>query len=152
MFSEISRFLEKELAAAKTMWDKADPRISSNGSFVDGHYLESPADKEKRENTQKLVKNLEALKKAGFTYMVVCLKDGDIVSVRFHKKADGGAYIFENGSLLLTSEGLDKHHNGIVSAEQGEWVIAEFQDGAIDAEILKKFCEVDDWHVCINHE
>jgi len=149
--SEI-RSLEKMLATAKTMWDEADPRLGSKASFINGYYLESPTDKEKREATQKLVKNLDALKAAEFTYMVVCLKDRYIVSVRFHKRAVGNAYVFENGSLLLTSEGIDKHHNGIVSAEQGEWVITEFQDGAIDAEILKKFCEVDGWHVCINHE
>lgn len=151
-FAEIIKSLEKALASAKTMWDGPHPRVGSNSRFVNGQVAESPDDKKARESTQKFVKDLEALKAAGFTYMVVCLADGEIVSVRFHKRAFEGAYVFENGSLLLTSEGLDKHHNGIVSAEQGEWVIAEFQDGAIDVEILKQFCEVDGWHVCILQE
>ncbi len=151
-FAEIIQSFEKALASARTMWDEPHPRFGSTSSFVNDRFAESPDDKIAREAKRKSVKDLEALKAAGFIYIVVCLKDGEIVSVRFHKRALEGAYVFENGSQLLTSEGLDKHHNGIVSADQGEWVIAEFQDGAIDAEILKKFCEVDDWHVCINHE
>ncbi len=151
-FAEIIQSLEKALASARTMWDEPHPRFSSTSSFVNDQFAESPDDKKAREAKRKFVKDLEALKADGFTHVVVCLKDGAIVSVRFHKRALEGAYVFENGSQLLTSEGLDKHHNGIVSVEQGEWVIAEFQDGAIDAEILKKFCEVDDWHICINHE
>lgn len=151
-FTEIKRTLEEALASARTMWDGPNPRFGSVSSFVNGQFAESPDDKKAREAKKKFVKDLEALKAAGFTYMVVCLKDGDIVSVRFHKRALEGAYVFENGSQLLTSEGIDKYHNGIMSAEQGEWVIAEFQDGAIDAEILKKFCEVDGWHVCILQE
>jgi len=151
-FAEIIKSLEKALASARTMWDGPNPRFASPSSFVNGQFAESTDDKKAREVIKKFVKDLEALKADGFTYMVVCLADGNIVSVRFHKRAVEGAYVFENGSLLLTSEGLDKDHNGIVSAEQGVWVIAEFQDGAIDAEILKKFCEVDGWHVCILQE
>ncbi len=151
-FSEISLSLEEALASARTMWDKPNPRISLNGSFTDGKFAESPDDKKAREARRKFVKRLEALKAAGFTYMVVCLADGNVVSARFHKRALKGAYVFENGSLLLTSEGLDKDHNGIVSAEQCDWVIAEFQDGAIDTKILEQFCEVDGWHVCILQE
>jgi hypothetical protein len=146
-FDKISQAMQ----LAKTMWYKPHPRISSNGSFTDGKFVESPDDKKAREAKNEFVKDLEALKAAGFTYVVICLADEDIVSVSFHKRAVGG-YLFVNGSLLLTSQGLDKHHNGIVSAEKGVWVIAEFQDGAIDPEILEQFSDIDGWHVCIHHE
>ena len=150
-FTEIIQSLKKDLASARTMWDGPNPRFGSISSFVNGQFAESPDDKKAREEKKKFVKDLEALKAAGFTYMVVCLADENIVSVRFYKRAVG-AYVFENGSLLLTSQGLDKHHNGIVSAEKGVWVIAEFQDGAIDPEILEQFSDMDGWHVSIHHE
>jgi len=137
------------LEDAKTMFDVPDPRIGSTSSFVGGKFTESTFDKEAREATRKFVKDLKALKAAGFTYINICLRDGVIVSVCFHKRAASG-YLFENGSLLLTSEGLDKHHNGIVSAEKGEWVIAEFQDGAIDPEILEQYHYEDGWYVCVH--
>jgi hypothetical protein len=143
--------IRKVLISANSMYDEPHYRLGSSSSFLNGKFVESPDDKKAREATRKLVKDLDALKAAGFTYVVICLADEDIVSVSFHKRAVGG-YLFENGSLLLTSEGLDKHHNGIVSAEKGVWVIAEFQDGAIDPEILEQFSDMDGWHVCIHRK
>ena len=143
---EISKALKK----AKTMFDEHHPRIGSTSSFTGGKFTESPYDKIAREAKQKCVKDLDALEAAGFNHMHVCFKDEYLVSVRFHKRAVVGAYVFEDGSLLLTDEGLDKHHNGIVSAEKGEWVIAEFQDGAIDPEILKQYHHENGWYVCVH--
>jgi len=144
--------ISETLILAKTMWNLPHPRLGPKGSFTNGNFAESTKDKEAREATRKLVKDLKALKAAGFTYINVCLIGEAIVSVRFHKQAVDGPYVFENGSLLLTSEGIDKHHNGIVSAEEGEWVIAEFQDGAINPEILKQYNYEDGWYVYVHQE
>jgi len=144
--------IRKALTSAKTMFDAPHRRLGSTSSFTDGKFTESPDDQKAREATQKLVKDMDALKAAGFNHIVVSLIDKAIVSVRFHKRAVVGAYVFENGSRLLTSEGLDKHHNGIVSAEKGEWVIAEFQDGAIDPKILEQYHHEDGWYVCVHQE
>jgi hypothetical protein len=142
--------IRQALEKAKTMFDEHHPRIGSTSSFTGGKFTESQYDKIAREAKQKCVKDLEALEAAGFNHMHVCFKGEYLVSVCFHKRTIDGAYVFENGSLLLTYEGLDKHHNGIVSAEKGEWVIAEFQDGAIDAEILKQYHHEDGWYVCVH--
>ncbi len=139
------------LAQAHTMWDEAHPRLASNSSFLDGKFVESPSDKETRETFQNAVRSITALKEAGFTYIKIHITDAKLVSVCFYKKAVHGGYVFENGTLLLTAEGIGTHHNGIVSAEKGKWVIAEFQDGAVDPEILKQYHYYDGWYVCIHN-
>jgi len=144
--------ISEALTSAKTMFDAPHPRLGSTSSFTDGNFEESTSDKEVREAARKLVKDMDALKSAGFNHIVVSLTGEDLVSVCFHKRAVGGAYVFENGSLLLTSEGLDKLHNGIVSAEKGEWVIAEFQDGATDPKILEQYHYEDGWYICVHQK
>ena len=151
-FPEIIKSLKKALAVAKTMWDVPNPRLASKPSFIDGLFRESVEDKEKRELFNKHVKDLQALKELGFIYLGVYIQDGNLVSASFYKKAESGDYLFENGSLHLTCKGMGKFDNGIVSAEPGVWVIAEFQDGSIDPKILEQFCEEDGWHVCIHQE
>lgn len=151
-FPEIIQSLKKALDEANTMWDVPNPRLGSETSFIDGIFLESEIDKKIRENYQKHVKDLKALKALGFIYVDVCIQDEKLVSASFYKIAASGGYLFENGSLLLTSKGMGKFDNGIVSAKHGEWVIAEFQDGSIDPTILEQFCEEDGWHVCIHQE
>jgi hypothetical protein len=149
-FPEIIQSLETVLAVAKTMWQDPHPRLASKTSFVDGLFRESVEDKEKRELFNKHVKDLQALKELGFIYVGVCFEDGNLVSASFYKKAEKGGYLFENGSLHLTCKGMGKFDNGIVSAEPGEWVIAEFQDGSTDPKILNEFHEVDGWQFCIH--
>jgi hypothetical protein len=121
----------------KTMWDSPHPRLNHS------------------ESCKTSLTSLTGIYSNGFTHLCVKTRYGEPKSAHFNTLAKDG-YVFGNGTVFMTCEGMNIQENGIITAEVGEWVIAEYQCGCIDTEVLSKYEEVeyDDmvWQVCVQEE
>jgi hypothetical protein len=121
----------------RTMWDSADPRLNPNESW------------------RKCIASLGGIHSKGFTHLCVNTCNGVLKKAHFNILYQGG-YVFESGTLYMTCGGMNIHENGFITAEVDEWVIAEYQCGCTDREVLSTFTKVEykgmTWWVCVQEE
>jgi hypothetical protein len=121
----------------KTMWDIADPRLNPKKSW------------------KSSLASLKGIHSEGFTHLFVITHDSKPIKAHFNVLGQDG-YVFQNGTVYMTCDGMNIHENGFITAEVGEWVIAEYQCGFTDSEVLSKYREVEYnsmmWRLCVQEE